>query len=113
MQVRTAQRNAASKRQSASVNVVRTVRLDEIRKTAGTANAGDGRDLLMPQLALFNQFEVKREDREITTTGAPCRVIGRNFFLGQTFTFASGQASGRNSNDVIASWNFSDRIAHI
>ncbi len=89
MQVGPGQRNAAGKGQGAAVDVMRAVGLHEIRKPARAADAGDGGDLLMPQLALFDQLEIKREHGEITATGAPRGVIGGDFLFGQAFAFGS------------------------
>ena len=44
VQVRPGERNAAGKRQGAAVDVMHAVRLDEIRKPAGAADARDGGD---------------------------------------------------------------------
>ncbi len=80
MQVRASQRNAAGEGQSASMNEMRAVRLHEIRKAAGAADARDGRDLLVMNLPLLDQLEVKREDGEIaaardTTSGDRQRFL--------------------------------------
>ena len=61
VQVGAGQGNAAGKGQRAAMQEVRAMGLDEIRKPAGTADPGNGGDLLMPQLALFNQLKIKRE----------------------------------------------------
>src|SRR5207248_6794983 len=58
VQVGPTQGNAAGERQCAAVNVMHAMGLDEIRKAAGTTDAGDGRDLFVPELALLNQLEV-------------------------------------------------------
>ena len=63
------------------MDVMGTVRLHEIGKTALATNPGNSGDLLVPNLALLDQLEVKREDREIAAPRAPSRVIGRDFFL--------------------------------
>ena len=91
MQIRAAKRNAAGKRQRAAMNIMRAVGLDEIRKPARAANARDGRDLLVPELALFDQLEIKREHGEIAAARAPRRVIGGDFFFGQTFAFVGSR----------------------
>src|SRR5436190_20228455 len=104
------------------MDVMGAVGLNEIGKAAGAADAGYSGDLLMPHLALLNQLEVKRKDREITTTGTPCGVIGRDFLLGQTFAVSrqSGRSrrgrsrSGRRGGGGGAVWgsNFSYRSTH-
>src|SRR5882672_9761692 len=100
MQVRPAQRNAAGKGKGAPVNVMRTVSLHEVGEAAGAANAGDGGDLFVPQLALLDQLEVKREHGEVAAAGAPRRVIGGNFFFRETFAFSIGDGGNRHAGDV-------------
>ncbi len=91
MQVRAAEGNAAGEGQGAAMDVMHAVGLDEIRKPAGAADAGDGGDFLVPQLALFDQLEVKREHGEIAAAGAPRRVVGGDFLFGQALAFGSRQ----------------------
>jgi hypothetical protein len=102
VQVRPAQRNAAGEGQRAAMNVMRAVRLHEIGKAARTTDAGHGGDLLVPELALFDQLEVEREHGEIAATGAPRRVIGGDFFFGQAFAFVCGQVGSEHGGDVCA-----------
>src|SRR5206468_4001222 len=83
VQVRSRQRNAAGKRQSATVNVMRAVGLHKVWEAARTADAGDGGDFLMPQLAPFNQLEIKSEHREIAASRTPRWMISGDFFFGQ------------------------------
>ena len=63
------------------------VRLDEIREAAGTTDASDSRDLLVPELALLNQLEVKGEHGEIAAARAPGGMVRGDFFFGQPFAF--------------------------
>src|SRR6185437_4248977 len=91
MQVRPAQGNAAGKGQRAAVNVMHAVRLHEIRETARTTNARDGRDLFVPELALLDQFEVKRQHGKITAAGTPGRVVGGDVFFRERLSFGIGQ----------------------
>src|SRR5262245_6282633 len=67
------------------------VRLHEVRKATRTTNPRDGGHLLVPHLSLLDQFEIKREHGKITAPGAPGRVVGGEFFFGQTFAFAVRQ----------------------
>src|SRR6476646_2292741 len=69
------------------------VRLDEVRKPAGTANTRYGRDFFLPHFAFLNELEIKRENREITTTGTPGWVVSRDFFLGQAFALGRNRRS--------------------
>ena len=100
VQVRAAQGDTAGERQGAAMDEVRTVRLYEVGEAAGAADARHRRDLLMPHLALLDQFEIERENGEVTTAGAPRRVIGSDFFLGQAL--AIGIRDGRHRGGVQA-----------
>jgi len=51
------------------------IRLNEIRETARASNACNGCDFLVVQASLLYEAEIESEDREITTTGTPGRVI--------------------------------------
>src|SRR5439155_16397608 len=79
--------DSAGKGQGATVNIMGAVGLNEIRKAAGAANAGDGGDFFVPKLSLFDQFEIKGEHREIPATRTPGRMVGRDVFLGQGLSF--------------------------
>src|SRR5215831_4616501 len=89
------------------MNIMSTVRLNEIRKAAGATDAGDSGDFLMPHLALLDQLKVKRKHRKIAAAGAPRRVIGADFFLGQSFACFSRDRLDR-SNVTAASGNLYD-----
>ena len=111
VQVGTRERNAAGERQRATVDEVDAVRLHEIREPAGAADAGDGGDLLVDQLALFNQFEIQGEHGEVTAARAPRRVVGGDFFFGQALAFLrGGRIAGRGGRcgqslaHTIVSW---------
>ena len=92
---------------------MRAVRLDEIRKAAGAADAGDGGDFLVPELALFDQLEIKREHGEIAAAGAPGRMVGGDFFFGQALAFGVGTARGVTAVMLPrAGGNFSDGCTH-
>lgn len=82
------------------MDVVRAVGLHEIGKTARATDARHGRDLLVPEFALLDELEVKREDGEIAATRAPCRVIGGDLLFGQTFALVSRQRRSRDTGDV-------------
>src|SRR5438105_4163014 len=94
------ERDAAREGQGAAMNVMRSVRLDEIGETARAANARHGGDFFVPHLALLDKLEVQRENGEITTARAPCRVIGCNFFFSQTLTVFIRENGWWNSQDV-------------
>ncbi len=81
MQVGPRQRHAAREGQGASVNVMRAVRLHEIREAAGAADARNSRDLLVMNLPLLDQFEVEREHGEIAAARAPRRMVGGGFLF--------------------------------
>src|SRR5205085_575711 len=81
MQVGTADGNARGKGQSAAMKVMHAMGLDEIRKPARTANAGNGGNLFMPKLALFDQLEIEGENRKVAAARAPGGVVGGNFLF--------------------------------
>jgi hypothetical protein len=97
----------------AAVNVMRAVRLHEIREAAGAADARDGRDFFVPDFAFFNQLEIEREHGKIAAAGTPCRMVGGDFFFGQTLAFF--RQSRRGDGSYIsggAIGNFGQGIAH-
>src|SRR5688572_2904795 len=91
------------------MNVMRAVSLHEVRKAARAPDAGDGGNLLVPYLPLFDELEVKRQHREVAATGAPCRVIGSDFFFGEALAFVGQQGHRRNARQVSADRDFSGR----
>ena len=112
VQVRSAEGHAGREGQGAAMNVVNAVRLHEIGKAAGAADAGDSRDLLVPDRALFDEFEVKREHREVTATGAPGRVIGGDFFLEERLAGGIGQR-GRGGEVARPRGEFVGDVEHV
>ena len=76
------QRDAAGERERAAMNVMRTVSLDEIGEAAGATDTGYGGDFFLPEFAAFDQFEIERQYRKITTTRTPGGMIGSDLFLG-------------------------------
>jgi hypothetical protein len=93
---------------------MRAMGLDKIRETAGAADTGHSSDFLVPDLALLDQLEVKRQDGKITATGAPGGMIGDDFFLGKAFAIAAGEDWRGNAGDVAVSaiGNFGFGFAH-
>ncbi len=75
--------DAAGERHGAAVDEVGAVAIDEIRKARGAADAGEGDDLLVVELAFLEDFVVAGEDGEVAATGTPGGVIGGDGFLGQ------------------------------
>src|SRR5262249_47340907 len=97
VQVRPGQGNAAGKRQGASMDVMSAMSLHEIRKTAGATDARHGRDLLMPQLAFLDQFEIQSEHGEISAARTPGGMIGGEFLFGEPFSFFDRTGRGRGT----------------
>jgi hypothetical protein len=62
VQIGPRQGNAAGKGQGAPMNIMRAVGLDKIGEPAGTTDAGHGDDLLVPQFALLDQFEIEGQN---------------------------------------------------
>src|SRR5436853_6744568 len=81
VQVRARERNAAREGQGAAMNEMRAVCLHEIRKSRTATDARHGRDFLVPDFALLDQFEIKGEDGKIAAARAPRRMIGGDIFL--------------------------------
>src|SRR5436190_8301756 len=81
MQVLPAKRNAAGERKSATVNEMHAVRLHEIGEAARATDTSDRCDFFVRKVPLFEQFVVKGQNREITATGAPCRMVGCELFF--------------------------------
>src|SRR5690606_13763270 len=104
VQIRARQRNAAGKWQGAAVDVVRAMGLDEIRKAARATDASDSGDLFMPDLAFFNQLEIKREHGKIAATRAPGWMIGGHLFLGQADALTVRHRSDRGGVQVPRAW---------
>src|SRR3974390_1152287 len=75
VQIRAGKRHAAGKWQRSAMDEMHSVRLHEIRKPAGTADARNRRDLLVMKLALFDQLEIQGQYREVTTARAPCGML--------------------------------------
>src|SRR5271155_5842886 len=95
---------------------MRTVRLDEIWKPAGAADTRDGRDFFVPQLALFNQLEIKREHGEVAAAGTPSRMVGGDLFFGQALAFLKRRHDGRVDDGEVAGitiGKFSGESAHV
>src|ERR1043166_7701176 len=88
MQIGPAQRDPAGEWQGAAVDVMHTVRLDEIRETARATNARNGGDVFMPKLALFDQLEIKRENGKVAATGAPGGMVGGQLLFAQRLAVA-------------------------
>src|SRR6266498_1365700 len=106
MQVGTAERHAAGEWQGAAVDVMHTVRLDKIREAAGATDPGDGRNLLVPQLALFDEFEVKSQYGEIAAARTPGRVVRGEFFLAHGLAFRVRQRWDGSDVSSAAIWDF-------
>ncbi len=102
VQVRPGERNAAGKRQRAPVNVMHAVRLHEIGKPARAADARDGGDFLLPQLALLDQLEIKREHREIAAAGTPRRMVGGNFLFRQALALGAAAPAAQRRTGFAA-----------
>ena len=76
----------------AAVNEVGAVAVDEIGKARGAADAGEGDDFLVLDLAFLEDFVIGGEDGEVAAAGTPRRVIGGDGFLGE---FLAGRFGGQ------------------
>ena len=66
----------ARQRDGAAVDEVGAVAIDEIGKTRGTTDPGEGDDLLVIELAFLEHLVIGSENGEVTAARAPGRVIG-------------------------------------
>jgi hypothetical protein len=83
MQVGPRETYPRSHRDSATVDKVGAVTIDEIRKARGATDPRQSHDLLVLNLAFLQDFVIGSENGEVTATGAPGRVVGSNRFLGE------------------------------
>src|SRR5438445_8016907 len=86
VQVGPGQADAAGERDSAAVNEVRAVAVDEIGKARRATDAGEGDDLLVIELAFLEHFVEGSQNRKIPTTRAPGGTISGAGFLGEFFS---------------------------
>ncbi len=93
--------DAAGERDGAAVDEVGAVAIDEIREARGAADAGEGDDLLVVELAFLEDFVVAGEDGEIAATGTPGRVIGGDGFFSELLAFGKlgGCGEGFGAHD--------------
>src|SRR5450432_1076630 len=81
IQVGPRQTDAAGERNSAPVNEVGAVPIDEIRKARGAADAGESNNVLVRNLAFLQHLVIAGEHGEIAAAGTPRRVIGGDGFF--------------------------------
>ena len=114
VQIRPRKRNAAGKRQRASVDEMHPVRLHKIREPARTADARDADKIIVLEFALFDELEIQRQHREIAATGTPRRVIGGEFLFRQRPCARNRAARRRDGNPALrnAGANFGNGFAH-
>src|SRR6185503_4553944 len=93
MQIRAREGNAAGKRKRATVDVMGAMGLDEVRKTTGATDAGNGGNFLVPQTPLLDQFEIQGQYGEISAARTPSGMIGGNLLFGKPFPFL-GRGNG-------------------
>src|SRR3977135_345710 len=83
VQVGPGQADATGKRDSAAMNEVRAVAVDEIRKARGATDPGERDALLVIELAFLEDFVEGSEHGEIAAAWTPSRVIGSDGFFGE------------------------------
>jgi hypothetical protein len=69
------------------MDVMGAMGLDEVRKTTGATDAGNGGDFLVPQTPLLDQFEIQGQHGEISAARTPGGMIGGNLLFGKPFPF--------------------------
>src|SRR5437763_928935 len=84
--------------------------LNEIWEAARTANAGDRRDFLVPDLALFDQLEIKSQHGKVPAARAPGRMVGHHFFFSQAFAIVS--RDGGHGCQISSAWRNFGGCAH-
>src|SRR5205814_288141 len=82
VQIRPAQGNPTGKGQRPAMNVMSAVRLHKVGKPARAADSGHSGDLLVPKFALFDQFEIERQDGKIAAARTPSGMVCGDFFFG-------------------------------
>src|ERR1700737_665669 len=76
VKIRSGKTDAGSERNSATVDEMRAMRIDKIRKTRGAPDTGEGDNAFVRQLASFQNLVKCCENGEITTARAPGRMVG-------------------------------------
>src|SRR3954453_13746105 len=76
------QADAAGIRDGAAMDEVRAVAVHEIREARGTADPGQGTDLLVFDILFLEHFVERSQNSKISATGTPRRVVGRDCLLG-------------------------------
>ena len=80
------QADPGSERDGAAVDVVHAVAVDEIRKARRTTDPGEGDDLFVIELAFLEDLVKGSQNRKVSTTRTPGRVIGGDGFFGELFS---------------------------
>ncbi len=92
VQIGPGQADATGERDGTSMDEVGAVAVDEIGKARRAADAGEGDDFLVRNLAFLEDFVIAGENREIAAARTPRWVIGGDGFLGQFLAgFFDGQ----------------------
>ena len=73
---------------------VESVPVDEVREARRTPDPGNGDDFFVGDLEFLENFEEGGEDGKVTAAGAPGRVVGGKFLLGEFFRRGSGGGHG-------------------
>ena len=89
VQIGPGEADAGGQRDGAAVDEVGAVAVDEIGKARGAADAGEGDDLLVIDLAFLENLVIGGEDGEVAAAGTPGGVIGGDGFLGEFLAGAS------------------------
>jgi hypothetical protein len=77
--------DAGGEWQSAAVDEVDAVGVDEVGEARGAADAGDTDDFFVRKAKLLDDVEKGGEDGEVTAGRAPSRVIGFELLFGERF----------------------------
>jgi hypothetical protein len=72
---------AACEGDTATVNEMRAVPIDEVGKSGRTTNSGKSDDLFVFEIPFLEEFIECSEHGEVAAARAPCGVIGGDSFL--------------------------------
>jgi hypothetical protein len=86
--------DAGGERDAAAMDEVGAVAVDEIREARGAADAGEGDDFLVIDLAFLQDLVIAGENGEVAAAGTPRRVIGGNGFFGEFLALRSSGFGG-------------------
>ena len=83
VEVGASEADAAGQRDGSAMDEMGAVAIDEIGEARRAADAGEGDDFLVLELAFLDDLVIAGQNRKIPAARTPRRVIGGDRFLGQ------------------------------